>query len=292
MAELDTTALRRWGDRGLDHLGRARAEIDALNVFPVPDGDTGTNLFLTFEAGVLAAGRLSARSGNSISPISLMPSPRVRCSARAVTPVSSWRSCCGAWHSPLPTAARPVGGVALAAAFGQAADLAYAAVARPVEGTVLTVARAAAVAAAEPSALPGGNSLAQTVTRAAAAARVALADTPNQLAALRRAGVVDAGGRGLVVLLDALESVVLGRPEEAEVSAWERPSVATALSAPVHGADPEGPEFEVMFLLEAGEPDIPDLREKLSGHGGLGRCRRRRRPVERARARRRAGLGG
>jgi dihydroxyacetone kinase-like predicted kinase len=87
------------------------------------------------------------------------------------------------------------------------------------------------------------------------------------LAALRRAGVVDAGGRGLVVLLDALESVVLNRPDDSLVSTWERPSVATALSAPVHGADPKGPEFEVMFLLEAGDADIPNLREQLTALG-------------------------
>ena len=85
-----------------------------------------------------------------------------------------------------------------------------------------------------------------------------------------------------MVLLDALESVVLNRPDDSVVATWERPSVATALSAPVHGADPEGPEFEVMFLLEAGEPDIPRPSGATDGTRRLGRGRRWRGLVERA----------
>jgi len=273
VGELDTAVLRRWGDRGLDHLGRARAEIDALNVFPVPDGDTGTNLFLTFEAGVLAAAR--APLGSDLAALTHTFAKGALLGARGNSGVIVAQLLRGMAQA-FTDASGPVGGAQLATAFGQAADLAYSAVARPVEGTVLTVARAAAVAAAlssvgssaEPAQSQSqSQSLAQTVSRAAAAARVALADTPNQLAALRRAGVVDAGGRGLVVLLDALESVVLNRPDDALASAWERPSVATALSAPVHGADPEGPEYEVMFLLEVGESHIPNLREQLATLG-------------------------
>src|SRR5207244_2836983 len=86
----------------------------------------------------------------------------------------------------------------------RAVELAYGAVSRPVEGTMLTVARAASEAATA----TGSDDLALVVAVAAQAARVALALTPTQLAVLGRAGVVDAGGRGIVVLLDVLQQVV------------------------------------------------------------------------------------
>ena len=95
----------------------------------------------------------------------------------------------------------------LAAAFRRAAESAYAAVAEPREGTVLSVARAAADAVAG---LGPGTSLDAQVTTAADAAADALARTPDQLEVLARAGVVDAGGRGLVVILDALVEAVTG----------------------------------------------------------------------------------
>ena len=97
----------------------------------------------------------------------------------------------------------------LADALTRASSAAFSAVSNPKEGTVLTVARAAAAAATEIAAETDGDL--QAVTRAAAeAARTALAGTTAQLEALRRAGVVDAGGRGYVVLTDALLEVVTG----------------------------------------------------------------------------------
>jgi DAK2 domain fusion protein YloV len=254
LEELDTEALRRWGDIGLAALGQARAEIDALNVFPVPDGDTGTNLFLTFEAGVSAAATLSTQDPatltNSFARGALL-------GARGNSGVILSQLLRGMAES-FGGLSGPVGGRELGAALTRAADLGYAAVARPVEGTVLTVARAAAQAAGS-----NGTALAGTVARAAEAARVALARTPDQLAALKVAGVVDAGGRGLVVLLEALETVVTGVAPA--VSAWERPLAAP--DRPVHGADPDGPAFEVMYLIDAPDEATAGLRDALDRLG-------------------------
>ena len=196
---------RRAGGAPLEHaaadaLDAHRAEIDALNVFPVPDGDTGTNLALTLRA---AADALSA-------PIRPTRRPR-RCGRWRTGAVLGARGNSGVIISPDPARAgrrrrRHRGlrrGATLAGgAAARRAEQAYAAVADPVEGTILSVARAAADAAA----VSGDGAPWPTVVSAALARRPreALRRTPDQLPVLARAGVVDAGGRGLVVLLDAL----------------------------------------------------------------------------------------
>ena len=194
---LDAAALRAWCESGRAALSAACRSIDDLNVFPVPDGDTGTNLLLTMEAAAdavraapadaaataraLAQGALTGARGNSGVILSQLLAGMAEVLA----------------HGPL-------GAAELRQALTRAADLAYAAVSRPVEGTLLTVARAAADAAA-------GDDLLAVVSAARAGAERALARTPELLPALREAGVVDAGGRGWVVLLEALEAVVAER---------------------------------------------------------------------------------
>ena len=110
--------------------------------------------------------------------------------------------------------------VAFADALRYAADAAYGAVAQPVEGTMLTVARAAATGAM--TAANDGKSLADVCLAAVASARQALTKTTEQLDVLRRAGVVDAGGAGLVVILGAMESVLTGGIVRVEVPARVR----------------------------------------------------------------------
>jgi DAK2 domain fusion protein YloV len=258
LEHLDAAGIRRWADLGLEALGRHRAEIDALNVFPVPDGDTGTNLFLTFESAsaalteagasldlrdtvrTFAHGALLGARGNS----GIILSQLVRGFAEALATAEGH-----AHHQE----------AVLVDAFRKAADSAYAAVAEPKEGTVLTVARAAADAVA---ALGPGTSLTGLVTAAADAAAEALARTPEQLEALARAGVVDAGGRGLVVILDALVETVTGVRREAG-------PVALPLPRENVGDDmlEGGGAYEVMYLLDAEEPAVHGLREALAGLG-------------------------
>jgi DAK2 domain fusion protein YloV len=252
---LDAVSLRRWARLGLDALGRHRGEIDALNVFPVPDGDTGTNMLLTFEAGAvaleecgtdvasgeaaarLARGALLGARGNS----GIILSQLLQGAADALSEIDARRSSA---HRTVSDALR------------RGVDSAYDAVARPQEGTILSVARAAAdaVAAAGP-----GTSLAATVTLAADAAGAALARTPDQLEVLRRAGVVDAGGRGLVVLLDALVEAVTGEHRELAPMAPALPREDAFLET--------GGAYEVMYLVDAQEAAAQALRHVLADLG-------------------------
>jgi DAK2 domain fusion protein YloV len=160
-------------------------------------------------------------------------------------------------------------GARLRLALRQAADSAREAVAHPVEGTVLTVASAAAAAAEMAEGDCGA------VARAAyEGARTALAATPGQLAVLERAGVVDAGGRGLVAVLGALVEAFTG---EAVREAPNAPAAASAAHTRVEavseadrcaaGAEDGGPAYEVIYLLEAGDEAVARLRGRLDALG-------------------------
>ncbi|MCX5360492.1 DAK2 domain-containing protein [Streptomyces sp. NBC_00124] len=217
----DALAVRTWCGLALTALGRAREEIDAINVYPVADGDTGTNLYLTMESAVAAVeavfeghevgpgGRLSGSGGAG------KPSPADAARAMAHGALIGARGNSGTILAQLLRGMAQVlaadsetvhtDGTGLRLAFRHAADSARQAVAHPVEGTVLSVASAAADAA---ETTDGGCGV---VARAAyEGAREALAATPGQLPVLERAGVVDAGGRGLVAVLGALVETFTG----------------------------------------------------------------------------------
>ena len=260
-------------DIAVDALGAAREEIDALNVYPVPDGDTGTNMYLTVSAArdavreatggdpgadpgeALAAfsrGALLGARGNS----GVILSEMMRAIARRL-----------ARSTPEERNAE-----VLAQALRLASDAAYAAVGTPVEGTILSVARAAAEAAEVTTEEPGARTR-DVFTDAAEAARAALARTPGQLQALADAGVVDAGGRGLSVVLDAAETALTGRRPEPVLPRIGRHAipVTTPTTGSGHppGADltPGGPSYEVMYLLDTDAEQVPALRERLAGLG-------------------------
>lgn len=254
MDDTITTTMRAWMELAVDLLGQQRDEIDRLNVFPVPDGDTGTNLFLTMEAAatalqaaitddsaecaqVMAQGALLGARGNS----GVITSQILRGFADAVIDADG--------HTPSEIVAN---GLSLAA------EEAYRAVAIPREGTILSVIKAAAIAADPHRSSP----LLRVVQEATTAAEEALARTPEQLPALREAGVVDAGGRGLVVLLDALRRAIAG--ENPPMS-----RIPQVVPPPVHQplAGYEGPEYEVMYLLEAEDESIAQFREQLNSLG-------------------------
>ncbi len=148
----------------------------------------------------------------------------------------------------------------VAASFVAAADAAYAAVGVPVEGTILSVARAAAVGATE--AAEAGVDGRTVFGKAANAARIALARTPEQMEVLARAGVVDAGGRALVVVLDATEQALTGRVPERVTAPMPVP-----ILVPGDDLSADGPSYEVMYLLEADDDAIPTLRRDLAAAG-------------------------
>ncbi len=278
LTRLDGEAVARWLTAGRDALEAARAEIDELNVYPVPDGDTGTNLHLTLAAAVEALTESSLRGGDTETP-----TPRRLMSALAHGALMGARGNSGVILAQLLRGVSDgldgvegaVDATRLAQALTSGARAAYEAVADPVEGTMLTVVRVAAevaegVAAGWVDEADADDALAAVVIAAAGGARAALARTPEQLEVLRRAGVVDAGGRGICVLLDALASVVTGvQPEPTEV---RLPREQTEAARPRNGldvADPDahGPTYEVMYLLDAPAEAIGPLREALAPLG-------------------------
>jgi DAK2 domain fusion protein YloV len=254
-AVLDGAAVRRWCRLAADALGRTRAEIDALNVFPVPDGDTGTNLHLTVIAAAdaldeLPEGTSAAGTWRALAQGALL-------GARGNSGVILSQVFRGLADVLGPLEAPPDGG-ALAGALDHASGLARGAVEHPVEGTILSVlAEAASACAATPD-------LGEAARAAAAGARKALRRTTGQLDALARSGVVDAGGAGLCVVLDALVAVVTEEyPERYDIPARVAGSTAPAEDGP----EPQGPGYEVMYLLDAPDDAVHTLRERLDGLG-------------------------
>ncbi len=232
-----------------DALRLHQATINRLNVYPVPDGDTGTNMALTLESvvGELNGASSMAAVCKAISHGSLM-------GARGNSGVILSQILRGVAQC---FEATPDGadGRVVADALGTAAAAAYGAVVRPVEGTILTVARAAADGPRR------GTGLIDVLDRARAAAADALAHTPDLLPVLAEAGVVDAGGAGFVLLLDAFLHVADGRPMP---DAAEEPPA----TAPPPGHAPVGDlRYEVMFFLEASDDTLPAFRDVWSGIG-------------------------
>ncbi|MHB8826388.1 MAG: DAK2 domain-containing protein [Acidimicrobiales bacterium] len=232
-----------------------REVINRLNVYPVPDGDTGTNMALTVESVVAA---LDAE-GSEASMESV-------CSAIARGSLMGARGNSGVILSQLLRglverfkAVAVVTPQILADSLVHADVLARQAVLRPVEGTILSVARAAAQGAQGAT-----SSLTALVHAARDRAREALAKTPEQLPVLAQAGVVDSGGTGLLLLFDALCHVVADDP---------LPVAPDIKSIDVHVQEspPEGDiaelRYEVMFLLESSEEAVAAFREVWAGLG-------------------------
>lgn len=250
---LNAEAFRAWTRLCVDALAEARAEIDALNVFPVPDSDTGTNAYLTFVAGADAVGAMDEHTDLQVL---------VKIYVDAL--LTSARGNCGVICSQLLRASladlqvgAEVDAARIAAAFERAAEAAYAAVGDPKEGTILSVASAASVGAR--AAAEAGKAAREAISAAAAAARVGLERTPSQMDLLARAGVVDAGGRALVVVLDATEQALTGRVPEKRAASVPIP-LANVGADLVAG----GPAYEVMYLLTAEDHAIARLRSELA----------------------------
>jgi DAK2 domain fusion protein YloV len=250
---LDAAALRQWCAAGLEGLTAARQEIDDLNVYPVPDGDTGTNLQLTMAAVVEAVTQAPTDLAGTVR--ALVTGSLLGARGNSGVILSQLLRGLGDVIAPL----QAVTADDLRAALLKSASSAYGAVASPVEGTLLTVAREAAEAAT-------GADLAAVVRSARLAAAASLARTPDLLPQLKAAGVVDAGGRGWCVLLEALEQVVTGTVpvlEPALVVPRDRSGLAAAREA---GSDAFA--YEVQFLLrETTDEAVTALKAALATLG-------------------------
>ncbi|MFC9397808.1 DAK2 domain-containing protein [Streptomyces sp. NPDC057027] len=261
LVELDAAAVRTWCARALDALGREREEIDAINVYPVADGDTGTNLYLTAEAAHQAVEAVFAASAPDTAETVRAMAHGALLGARG----NSGTILAQLLRGMAAALAEGRDGDHLARALAEASTAARQAVAHPVEGTVLTVAAAAADGCA------GGGTLVEVAARAHEGARTALEETPRQLDVLGRAGVVDAGGRGLLAVLGALVETVSGRaPEPAETaqSGVRLLGDVRAVPAAAPPCDGEaGPAYEVIYLLEAEDAAVELLRARLDALG-------------------------
>lgn len=278
---LDADAVRTWSSLALAALGRAREDIDAINVYPVADADTGTNLYLTAESAdralEAAFGTAAAGVAHDLAPGVTDATAGTASLAQAVRAYAHG-ALIGARGNSGTILAQLLRGVAdvlggepdgrepgllLAQALTRAAEEAYQAVAHPVEGTMLTVAAAAARAGEAAEAAAG---TAVDVARAAYdGARAALAETPGQLAALGRAGVVDAGGCGLVAVLGALWQALSG--QEPAVEPVRGRAVPVPQPAEPCAQEQGGPAYEVIYLLEASDAAVGALRARLDGLG-------------------------
>src|SRR4051794_35408465 len=256
---IDSAAVRHWCATALDGLRAHQHEIDELNVYPVPDGDTGTNLVLTLTSAQQALDESpDSPSRDSLTPESPPPGNALGRMARGALLGARGNSgvivsqILRGMADSLATSVAVRGGE-LARALRSATEAAYAAVARPVEGTVLSV----VAAAAEGAGRVRSDDLVAVARAAARSAAEALARTPEQLPVLARAGVVDAGGRGLVLLLDALVDALAG----------EAPASGETTVVTVPDGDNGHIGYEVQYLLDAGDAAVGDLRQALGRLG-------------------------
>ncbi|WP_062464363.1 DAK2 domain-containing protein [Demequina soli] len=273
-------ALRRWLGSGLDAVRRDRGRLDAINVFPVADSDTGTNVYLTLQEGNRAIARLPADASHRDVAAAFARGALMGARGNSGVIVSQYLSALLRVidaHGGLES----VGTEGLAIALARASEAAYAAVGTPVEGTILTVSRAAAGAAAEVSARRGTRE--ETIVAAVDGARGALARTTDQLPSARAEGVVDAGAAALVLQLEMLAETIAGKGalvDHPEV-AWGVPGRGRHTVQPGHPGhgDPHGGAYEVMFVADRDEDarapmvarlgEVGDSVTVTTGHGLL-----------------------
>ena len=245
-----------WLRRATSVIAESADALNAINVFPVPDADTGSNLKLTLTGISEAVGTLEQASADSAVQAAILSAHG---NSGAIVAEMFVSVCRALENDPQALQIMPRGQL-IARLLRSAAVAARRAVARPVAGTILTVADEAA-SAAEGTALGHPDDALAAVQAAQRDAHESLASTPLQLAVLGSAGVVDAGGQAYVLLLDVLAEV-LGGPSARPLTSAVRPA----------GTQPERlqitSEYEVMYTLRGASPaDLDALRDQLSELG-------------------------
>ncbi|MDA8236088.1 MAG: DAK2 domain-containing protein [Clostridia bacterium] len=258
MKYIDSEVLRKMVRAGAANLMAQQKSVDALNVFPVPDGDTGTNMSLTMEAAVreiekedccqlgklakaLAKGCLMGARGNS----GVILSQIFRGLAQGLKEDRA-------------------DGIQVAAALQLAVDTAYKGVIKPVEGTILTVIREAAKAAVE-AARKGGDAL-EVWAEACCQGERTLSQTPDMLPVLKQAGVVDAGGKGLLVIMEGALAALKG--EEIEFAGVVQQN-GNSVTIPEIGDESGLIEFQYCteFILKGASLPLEEMQNHLGQYG-------------------------
>ena len=194
---------------GANHLTNRHHEIDALNVFPVPDGDTGTNMNLTFTAGVKEA---QAHPSTHVGEIAKTLSKGLLMGARGNSGVILSQIFRGFYQSV--DGKDTLNAVDFAKAFTRGTEIAYKAVMRPVEGTILTVLRESAAETLTYVETKHVTNIIDVLDYMIQRAKVSLENTPNLLPVLKEVGVVDSGGAGYLVVLEGFYQDLIGKPIE------------------------------------------------------------------------------
>ncbi|HBG74088.1 MAG: hypothetical protein A2X25_08175 [Chloroflexi bacterium GWB2_49_20] len=256
---IDGQALKKLVEAGLVWLKANQATVNALNVFPVPDGDTGTNMVLTMQAAyseiIEMGSRHIGQMAHAVSQGALM-------GARGNSGVilsQIWRGFARALHDAVV-----LDGPGMAKAFAEARDTAYKGVVRPVEGTILTVIKDVATAAK--TALEATRDPYEILERIVPAADISVQHTPELLPVLKQAGVVDSGGKGLFFILEGMLRYVHGESLDT-APATVQPMALMNLENSLSAIEP-GQDYEIVVDFKPAQ--VLDLQKFYSGLEEMG----------------------
>jgi DAK2 domain fusion protein YloV len=245
-------------------LEKSSADIDALNVFPVPDGDTGTNMLLTMRSTIDES---QLATDHSVSSVAKAMAKGALVGARGNSGVILSQIFSGLSQSL--DGKDSITGKELADALSKASSVAYAGLSNPVEGTILTVIREAAEAAQEHAATVSDD-VVSVVEATANAAKESVANTPTLLPVLKEAGVVDAGGQGLYTIIEGVLHYLKGETEQLKL---RRPwmvasSIPLTAKAPqMVGAEEVPYGYCTNFVIKGEGLDPDKLRKRLEKRG-------------------------
>jgi DAK2 domain fusion protein YloV len=252
----DGQAFKHLIKAGLAWLQHHQEAINALNVYPVPDGDTGINMVLTMQA---AWAEIEDAPESSVGQIAHQMAKGALMGARGNSGVilsQIWRGLARSLDNKEAYNAQD-----LAAACREATTTAYRAVVEPVEGTILTVVRAVADAAAKTA--EETDDLVRMQEHMVFAAHEAVTLTPSLLPVLKEAGVVDAGGQGLFVILEGMLRHMRGEPIAVDVQFAEVVDLVTTRLEPGEA----GYGYDVQFLIAGQDLDVDSVRQRIAEMG-------------------------
>ncbi|MFC1933779.1 DAK2 domain-containing protein [Chloroflexota bacterium] len=244
-------------------LEKSASDVDALNVFPVPDGDTGTNMLLTMRSSIEEAYQATDSSASVVAQALAKGALMGARGNSGVILSQIWRGLAQGLQEK-----KSFTGSDLANALQQASAMAYKGISNPVEGTILTVIKDTAAAAQAQAS--GNGDLISVMEAAVSAANESVANTPTLLPVLREAGVVDAGGQGLYTILEGALRHLRGETEQMQ---FRKPQIIassiplTARLPQMLAADEEIYGYCTEFLLKGEKLDLDKLRIKLRRKG-------------------------
>lgn len=261
---IDGQDLREMFAAATTWLEKSASDIDVLNVFPVPDGDTGTNMLLTMRSSIEEAYRAPDRSASAVAQAMARGALMGARGNSGVILSQIWRGLAQGLAEK-----ESFTGSDLADALLQASLMAYKGLSNPVEGTILTVIREAS-SAAQAQAANGNDDLISVMEVVVSAANESVANTPSLLPVLREAGVVDAGGQGLYTILDGALRYLRGELEQMQ---FRKPqmiasNIPLAARTPQRLASEEVPYgYCTEFLLKGEKLDPDKLKARLEKKG-------------------------